>query len=46
MIVPRYYEDLNMLHDNTLPARSYYIPASERRNDLLSIGNIQIDFSC
>lgn len=35
MIVPRYYEDLNMLHDNTLPARSYYIPASERRNDLV-----------
>ncbi len=35
MIVPRYYEDLSMLHDNTLPARSYYIPASERRNDLV-----------
>lgn len=35
MIVPHYYEDLSMLHDNTLPARSYYIPASERRNDLV-----------
>lgn len=34
MIVPRYYEDLNMLHDNTMPARSYYIPASERKNNL------------
>ena len=23
-----------MLHDNTMPARSYYIPASERKNNL------------
>ncbi len=28
MIVPRYYEDLNMLHEGTMPDRSYYIPAS------------------
>lgn len=28
MIVPRYYEDLAVLHENTLPARSYYIPSS------------------
>ena len=28
MIVPRYYEDLHMLHENTMPDRSYYIPAS------------------
>ncbi|MCI9176178.1 MAG: DUF4981 domain-containing protein [Lachnospiraceae bacterium] len=34
MIVPRYYEDLRMLHDNTMPARAYYIPASQRREDL------------
>ena len=34
MIVPRYYEDLSMLHDNTMPARAYYIPASQRRDDL------------
>ena len=31
MIVPRYYEDLNMLHDRTMPARAYYIPASKRQ---------------
>lgn len=35
MIVPRYYEDLSMLHDNTMPARAYYIPASERMNNLV-----------
>lgn len=28
MIVPRYYENLQVLHENTLPNRSYYIPAS------------------
>ena len=40
MIVPRYYEDLHVLHENTMPDRSYYIPASgfadaltERRED-------------
>ena len=27
MIVPRYYEDLRVLHENTMPARAYYIPA-------------------
>lgn len=35
MIVPRYYEDLSVLHDNTMPTRAYYIPASSRRNDLV-----------
>ncbi len=34
MVVPRYYEDLSILHDNTMPARAYYIPASQRRDDL------------
>ncbi len=34
MIVPRYYEDLNMLHDRTMPARAYYIPASKRQDHL------------
>ncbi len=28
MLVPRYYEDLSVLHENTMPNRSYYIPAS------------------
>ena len=32
MIVPRYYENLSVLHENTMPARAYYIPArSEER---------------
>lgn len=35
MIIPRYYEDLGILHDNTMPARAYYIPASRRMNDLV-----------
>ena len=26
MIVPRYYENLNVLHENTMPPRAYYIP--------------------
>lgn len=28
MIVPRHYESLSVLHDNTLPTRAYYVPAS------------------
>ena len=35
MLVPRYYEDLNVMHDKTMPARTYYIPASVRMNDLV-----------
>ena len=35
MIVPRYYEDLTVLHENTVPARAYYIPASVRMEDLV-----------
>ena len=35
MIVPRHYEDLSMLHENTMPARAYYIPASTRMNNLV-----------
>lgn len=35
MIVPRYYENLNVLHDNTQPARAYYIPVSSRMDDLI-----------
>ena len=30
MIVPRYYEDLTVLHQNTMPDRAYYIPSSAR----------------
>ena len=35
MLVPRFYEDLNVMHDKTMPARTYYIPASVRMNDLV-----------
>ena len=35
MIVPRYYENLSVLHENTMPARAYYIPASKRMDNLM-----------
>ena len=27
MIVPRHYEDLKIMHENTMPSRAYYMPA-------------------
>ena len=35
MIIPHYYENPNLLHENTMPARAYYIPASRRMGDLV-----------
>ena len=35
MIIPRYYENLSVLHENTMPARAYYIPASRRMDNLV-----------
>ena len=35
MIVPRYYENLSVLHENTMPARAYYIPESKRMDNLV-----------
>lgn len=35
MIVPRYYEDLHVLHDKTMPDRAYYIPAEKRMDCLV-----------
>lgn len=35
MIIPRHYEDLGVLHENTMPARAYYIPASKRIDTLV-----------
>ncbi|EOS72426.1 beta-galactosidase, partial [Dorea sp. 5-2] len=32
---PRYYENLSVLHENTMPARAYYIPASRRMDNLV-----------
>lgn len=34
MIVAKHFENLNLLHENTLPERAYYIPASKRIDDL------------
>ena len=36
MIVPGFYEDLCVLHKNTMPDRAYYIPSSVR-NDILPL---------
>ena len=33
MIVPRHYEDLSVLHENTLPTRAYYVPRSAPGGD-------------
>ncbi len=33
MLVPNYYENLQILHKNTMPNRSYYIPASMPMKD-------------
>lgn len=35
MIVPKHYENLRVLHENTMPSRSYYIPASRRMDNLV-----------
>lgn len=35
MIVPRYYEDLGVLHEDAMPAGAYYIPASVRVETLV-----------
>ena len=35
MIVPKHYEDLHVLHENTMPSRAYFIPASRRMDDLV-----------
>ena len=33
MIIPKYYEDLKVLHQNTMPNRAYYVPAAKRLSD-------------
>ena len=35
MIIPRHYENLEVLHENTMPKRAYYIPASKRMDNLV-----------
>lgn len=34
MIVPKHFENLEILHENTMPDRAYYIPASRKKYDL------------
>lgn len=36
MIVPRHYENLDILHENTMPKRAYYIPASQPMGPLIA----------
>ncbi len=35
MIVPRHYENLQVLNENTMPRRSYYVPASRPMGPLV-----------
>lgn len=35
MIIPQYYENLHMLHENTMPDRSYYVPAAAKMDCLI-----------
>ncbi|MDD3278773.1 MAG: glycoside hydrolase family 2 TIM barrel-domain containing protein [Lachnospiraceae bacterium] len=35
MIIPRHYENLQVLHENTMPNRAYYIPDAEKSGYLL-----------
>ena len=35
MSIPQYFENTAMLHENTMPARAYYIPASKRMDNLV-----------
>jgi beta-galactosidase len=35
MVVPAHFENLQVLHENTMPNRAYYIPASDKRDDLV-----------
>ena len=35
MIIPRHFENLDILHENTMPDRSYYIPSDKRERDLV-----------
>ena len=35
MIVPKHFENLNVLHENTMADRAYYIPSHKRQDDLV-----------
>lgn len=34
MRIPNHHENLHVLHENTMPNRAYYLPASRRMDDL------------
>ena len=36
MIIPKHYENLKIMHENTLPPRAYYIPASGYHGHFIS----------
>ena len=42
MIVPKHYENLNVLHENTMPHRAYYMPASKDMGSLVHLSLIHI----
>ncbi len=33
MLIPKHYENIHVLHENTMPIRAYYIPSSARLSD-------------
>lgn len=35
MIVPKHFENLNVLHENTMPDRAYYIPSDRKQDNLV-----------
>ena len=35
MIIPKHYENMDILHENTMPNRCYYIPASKKMHTLV-----------
>ena len=35
MLIPKHYENLGVLRENTMPPRAYYIPASKRMDELV-----------
>lgn len=35
MIIPRHFENPQVLHENTMPNRAYYIPSDKRQGDLV-----------
>ena len=33
MLIPKHYENINILHEGTMPIRAYYVPSSARLAD-------------